>query len=364
MPLAFRRSLPLLLALAAACAAAPAKKVEVRWPGEPDEARIRFVKAITSGADVDTSSWASFQRALFGTRPLAFKQPTSLALTADGARLFMTDQSYGQVVWFDFKLGKAEVFAPSFGFSQPFGLALDDAGNVYVSEPPARRVRVFSPSGQLLREFGGEAERPTGLAVDPRRQLVYVADSSSSASNNHRVLVYSLQGKLLRTIGTAGPNPGQFHFPSHLAVSPDGLLFVVDSLNFRVQVFDAEGNLVRFFGQAGEGPGQFARPKGVAVDKRGIVYVVDTDQARVQMFDDASQLLMVFGGAANLLEYFELPCPIAIDPAGKYIYVGDQSSSLPRPGRPVGKVMSPARGADAPPLGVRAHLGRVHPRHS
>lgn len=325
----FRSAALLALALAAGCASAP-RGAKVRWPPEPDPARIRFVKAITSGADVEISSWPGFQRALLGTTPITFRQPTSLALTPDGQRLYMTDQSTGQVLWFDFKLGRADRLAGDYGFAQPFGVALDQAGNVYVSEPPARRVRVFTPDGQFLRQFGGEAERPTGLAIDVKRQLVYVSDGSFPTSQNHRVLVYSQQGQLLRTIGTRGSSPGQFNFPAHLTVDKDGNLFVVDTLNFRVQVFDPEGNVFRFFGEAGESLGKFARPKGVAVDKRGIVYIVDTEMANVQLFNDRSQLLMSFGGKANMLEYFDLPGPIAIDPAGKYIYVGEQSNLLPR----------------------------------
>jgi DNA-binding beta-propeller fold protein YncE len=318
------------LALAVGCASAPAPRVEVRWPPEPDPARIRFDRTIISGADVEASSWTSFQRTLFGTSPVGIVQPTSLAMSPDGSRLFMTDQTSGQVLWFDFKLKQAEVFAPVFAFSQPFGLALDSEGNVYVSEPAARRVRAFTRDGRLIREFGREAERPTGLAIDPKRQLIYVADGSSGASQNHRVLVYSLAGKLLRTIGTRGSEPGQFNFPSYLAVGADGQLFVTDTLNFRIQVFDPEGTLIRFFGEAGEALGTFSRPKGVALDKRGIVYVVDSGAARVQMFDDQNRLLMAFGGAAALLEYFERPAPIAIDPAGRYIYVGEQSAQFPR----------------------------------
>jgi len=320
----------LTLALATACSGASARRVEVRWPSDPDPARIRFVKAITSGADVETSSWTSFQRSLLGTSPVTFRQPTSLALTGDGLRLYMTDQSMGQVIWFDFKQGQAGRMAPDVGFAQPFGLAIDDQGIVYVSEPPARRVRAFNPAGQLLREFGTEAERPTGLALDQKRQLIYVADGSFPTSQNHRVLVYSLQGKLLRTIGTRGSAPGQFNFPAHLTVDRDGNLYVVDSLNFRVQVFDPEGNVFRFFGEAGESLGKFARPKGVAVDKRGIVYVVDAEMANVQMFNDRSQLLMSFGGKINMLEYFDIPGPITVDSAGKYIYVGDLNNVLPR----------------------------------
>jgi DNA-binding beta-propeller fold protein YncE len=270
------------------------------------------------------------QRALLGTSPITFRQPTALAVTPDGSRLYMTDQSLGQVIWFDFKLGKADRLAGDFGFAQPFGVALDGAGNVYVSEPPARRVRVFSAAGVLLREFGGEAERPTGLAVDGTRQLVYVSDGSFPTSQNHRVLVYSLQGVLLRTIGTRGSAAGQFNFPAHLTLDKDGNLFVVDTLNFRVQVFDPEGKIIRMFGEAGEGLGKFARPKGVAVDKRGIVYIADTEMANVQMFNEQSQLLMAFGGKANMLEYFDLPGPVVVEPAGRFIYVGEQGNQLPR----------------------------------
>ena len=330
MPQAIRLAIPFAVALTAACAGAPAKRAEVRWPAAPDPARIRFVRSISTGADVETSGFQAFQRSLLGTRPVSFQQPSALALTPDGQRLYVTDQTLGQVLWFDFKLGEAKAFAPATGFSQPMGVALDGAGNVYVSEPPRRRVRVFSPEGQILREFGGEAERPTGLAVDARRQLVYLADSSFQASQNHRILVYSQQGKLLRTIGARGSAPGQFNFPAYLALDPQGNLYVSDVLNFRIQVFDPEGNLIRFFGEAGETIGTFARPKGVAVDRRGITYVVDTDNASVQLFDDKNRLLMYFGGRADLLEYFSQPGPIAIDQAGRLIYVGDQSVNFPR----------------------------------
>jgi DNA-binding beta-propeller fold protein YncE len=329
MQIAIRRTALLVLALSTGCATAPAGP-KVRWPPEPDEARIRFVRSIASGADVETGAWQGFQRALLGTEPIGMRQPSGLAVTADGNRLYMVDSSLGQVAWFDFKLGKADHLTTDVGFASPFAVALDQAGNVYVSEPPARRVRVISPEGRLLREFGGEAERPTGLAIDQKRQLAYVSDGSSVSSPNHRVLVYSLQGKLLRVIGTRGEGPGQFNFPANLAVNKDGQLFVVDSLNFRVQVFDPDGNLVRFFGEAGESPGKFARPKGIAVDKRGIVYVVDSDTAVVQMFDDQNRLLMHFAGHANLVEYFDLPGPIAVDAAGKFIYVGELGQRFPR----------------------------------
>ncbi len=330
MPRELRLAAAFLLVLASACAAAPVKGAKVRWPPEPDPARIRFVQAITSGADIEKSGWGGFQRALLGTRPISFEQPSSFAFSPDGQLLYMTDQPRGQVVRFDFAQGRTDRFAPDFGMMQPFGIAVDQEGNVYVSEPPLRRVRVFSREGQFLREFGAEATRPTALAIDRKRQVIYVADSSFPESQSHQVRAYSLAGKLLRTLGARGSAPGQFNFPGYLALDKDGNLYVSDMLNFRIQVFDPEGNLIRFFGEAGLAPGQFSRPKGVAVDPRGIVYVVDGETATVQMFNQKNQLLMYFAGKAQLLEYLDMPGPIAIHPDGKRIFVGEQSAQLPR----------------------------------
>ena len=330
MPQPLRVAAAVLLILSSACAAAPVKGMKVRWPPEPDPARIRFVQAITSGADIEKTGWGGVQRGLLGTQAITFEQPSSFAFSPDGQLLYMTDQPRGQVVRFDFAQGKADQFASDIGMAQPFGVAVDDLGNVYVSEPPARRVRVFSPTGMLLRELGGEADRPTALALDRRRQLLYVTDGSFPSSDKHRVLVYSLAGKLQRTIGTRGTAPGQLNFPGYLALDQEGNLYVSDTLNSRIQVFDPEGNLIRFFGEPGTGLGQLARPKGVAVDPRGIVYVVDGENATVQLFNDKSQLLMYFAGRAQLLEYLDMPGPIAIHPDGRRIFVGEQSFQLPR----------------------------------
>ena len=330
MPRDLRLTAVSLMLIASACAVAPLKGAKVRWPPPPDPARIRFVQAITSGADIEKTGWGGFQRALLGTQPITFEQPSGFAFSPDGQLLYVTDQPRGQMVRFDFAQGRADRFAPDFGMMQPFGVAVDQEGNVYVSEPPARRVRVFSTDGRFLREFGGDAERPTALALDRKRQLVYVTDGSFPESQNHRVLVYSTAGKLLRTIGARGTAPGQFNFPGYLALDKDGNLYVSDMLNFRIQVFDPEGGLIRFFGESGIGPGQFARPKGVAVDPRGILYVVDGETATVQMFNQKNQLLMYFGGKVNMLEYLDMPGPIAIHPDGKRIFVGEQSAQLPR----------------------------------
>ncbi len=352
---ASRAAFAATLLLASACATGPITGTPVRWPAEPDPPRVRFSRALISEADVE-SGMAAFRRALTGRHPLGFKQPSGLAVGDGGNEVYVADQSLGQVLRWNFEARTLEVFAPDFALASPFGLAIDGRGDVYVSQPPRRSIQVFDHAGKLLREFGSDAERPTGIAVDRARGLLYVCDGSFPTSQRHRVLVYSLGGQLLRTIGTRGTEAGQFNFPGAVAVDGQGNVYVVDTLNARVQVFDPAGRLLRIFGERGEGPGMFARPKAIAVDRRGIVYVVDGENGVVDLFDQENRFLMAFGGKAGLLEYFQMPASIALDPAHDLVYVGDEGPAprvnvyqlLPDPGGPAAPAPAGAGSAASP----------------
>ena len=74
---------------------------------------------------------------------------------------------------------------------RPHGLAIDDGGNVYVSEYGNSRIQVFDSQGRFLHEWGiegtgeGEFRSPQGLAVDSDGN-VYVSDQG-----NHRIMVFN-----------------------------------------------------------------------------------------------------------------------------------------------------------------------------
>ena len=217
-------------------------------------------------------------------------------------------------------------------FKVPVGVAVDAANNIYVGDSGLAQVLVFGPDLALKRTIGrqGELVAPSGLAVDDARGRLYVVDS-----RRHVLLVYDLAtGRLLRTVGKRGAGPGEFNFPTGVAVGPDGRVYVTDTMNYRVEVFGAESRVRRrasarsasapgssggrrasrstpttsstswtptsttsrcsrpegeplmWVGELGERPGQMQLPAGIAVDRaRRRILVAEQVNKRVQQFE-------------------------------------------------------------------------------
>ncbi len=201
-------------------------------------------------------------------------------------------------------------------FQSPVGVATDAEDNIYVSDSETAKIYVFTKMGKVLRNIGGEFKRPTGLAIDSVRRLLYVADTL-----RHEVLVLSLDGSVRQIIGHRGTGPGEFNFPTALTLAA-GVLYVVDAMNFRIQELTPEGRFLRAFGKLGNQTGFQNRPKGIAVDSDGHVYVVDAMFETVQVFDAGGQLLYYFGQTGSGPSEFLLPAGIYIDPRN-HIYVAD-----------------------------------------
>jgi len=122
----------------------------------------------------------------------------------------------------------------------------------------------------------GEFNRPEGICVDAQDRL-YVADSC-----NHRIQIFSPDGKFIRAYGKAGTGKGEFSYPYDIAVDPDGNQFVCEFGNSRIQVFNASCQPIEIIGGPGAEPGRFANPWSVALDSHGDLYVADSQNHRVQ----------------------------------------------------------------------------------
>ncbi len=210
----------------------------------------------------------------------------------------------------------------------PLGLALDPSGDLYVADAKQRAVFHFDAAGAFKGTIGSKEslERPSALAIDGARGLLYVCDTGG-----HRIQAFGLaDGKLVRTIGKRGGQPGEFNFPEGVAVGPDGRVYVVDALNFRYQVFDADGKFLAAHGAIGQEPGSFARPKDIALDSEGHVYVSDAAFCNVQVFDDQGKLLIWIGGPGSGPGQFQLTEGISIDAADRLFIVDQMNKRVQR----------------------------------
>jgi DNA-binding beta-propeller fold protein YncE len=291
------------------------------WPQPPNPPRIRFVGAVARPADlgIEPSFWGRLGQVLWGEQEEWFVRPTDV--WADGNRIYVADPG-AQALWIlnveESRFKRVREAPGGQRLVSPVAVARGANQSLYVADSSLARVFVYDLSGQpqgMLVE--ARVKRPAGLAYDQGADRLYVADSAG-----HRVMVLTGAGSPLGAIGRRGTAPGEFNFPTHLAVGPEGTLYVTDALGYRIQTFARDGRFLHAFGRHGNHSGDFAAPKGVAVDSEGHVYVVDALFDAVQIFDRAGQFLLSFGQRGVSLGQFWLPGGLFID-AENRIYVAD-----------------------------------------
>jgi DNA-binding beta-propeller fold protein YncE len=305
--------------LAASPVGAPNPARTPAWPPPPAEPYVIYRSSIAGPADVGIKQPALSRFATWITGnsrgPSRLEKPFGIALDEAGD-LLITDTGANVVCCLD-HAGKKWLQWEQAGktrFASPVAVARH-RDTVFVADSMLGKVLAMDLKGKLLFEITGKLQRPSGLAIHGDR--LYVADAQK-----HQVVACNVNGEVLSKFGSRGTSPGQFNFPTHIAVDNEGRLFVTDSMNCRIQVFSAAGEFQRVIGSPGDGPGAFSRPKGVAVDRYGHIYVVDALFENVQIFDDQGRLLLHWGEAGGAPGQFWLPNGIAIS-SNNEIYVAD-----------------------------------------
>ena len=320
--------IPLVFAAALACATGPPPpprwnhpEVALAWPEHPEPARIEYLGVLRTPADLGRKPglFERLKNAVFGTEQEGLLKPIAVAKNAAGL-LVVADPSLSIVHIFDLERREySQLGEKNASFLRsPVGVAIDDSGRIYVTDSVLGRVFVFDASRALVAEWGkGELIRPTGVALDPKQEHLYVVDTIGC-----EVLVFDLSGRVVNRFGRRGVGPAEFNAPTFVAVAPDGSISVSDSLNFRIQRFRPDGTRIASFGLPGDGAGHFARPKGVATDTAGRIYVVDAAFENIQIFDPDGVLLLPFGGPGSRPGEFLLPAGLFIDSTNT-IWVAD-----------------------------------------
>jgi len=260
--------------------------------------------------------------------------------------------------------------------NEPHGLALDDAGHLYIADLGNARVRVVNLHTGVITTLVGNGQQggsgdggpavhaqldgPDGLAVDNAGHL-YISDDGNS-----RVRVVNLRTGLITTVdgqepvptptyvpaptGDGGPaTQATLYGPAGLALDSAGLLYISDALNHRVRVVNLRTGLITTVvgngKEGGSGDGglaahaQLAAPQGLALDNTGHLYIADDFDHRVHVVDLHTGLITTVagngqsggsgdGGPATQAQ-LNTPDGLALDNAG-YLYIADDNTNRVR----------------------------------
>lgn len=233
-------------------------------------------------------------------------------------------------------------------FNQPYGVAVDRNGNIYVADTLNHAIRMISPNGTVKTLAGlpgtsgcvdgiGSAARfdsPNAVAVD-RDGNVFVADS-----NNRVVRRITQDGAVTTFAGMPGSrghvdgvgSAARFSIPAGIAVDARGNVFVADPDSYTVRKITPSGVVTTLAGLpftrgSADGVGTAARfytVNYVAVDDIGNVYVTDADNHTVRKITTEGVVTTIAGypGLAGSTDgvgaaaRFNEPCGVAVDGAG------------------------------------------------
>jgi tripartite motif-containing protein 71 len=184
----------------------------------------------------------------------------------------------------------------SFGsFSDPRGISTDPAGNIYVANTGRNLLMRFSSAGDSTGEVGGygwgdyQFDQPYDVCATNGIEI-YVADY-----NNHRIQRFDRTLANVATLTTHQSNDDskRFGYPSGVAVSRLGDLFICDDEDVRIVKVNTFSTVERTFGGYGEGAGSLTMPRQVAVGPNDDVYV--SDKGRIAVYDNFGSYLTSIG---------------------------------------------------------------------
>lgn len=219
-------------------------------------------------------------------------------------------------------------------FLNPADIAIDKAGNIYIADAGNSRIRRIDADLSRVRTVAGNGEggfegegvpateavlnEPYGVAVDADGNI-YISDTANSC-----VRVVDAQTGLISTLagvagragfgGENGPaREALLNRPTGLMISGDGDVYIADTGNNRVRVvvrLDDEsspfiyteagkGSVDYFDGEVPAVAGRLDAPQGVTLDQNGDLLVADTFASRIRLIDTSTGMMETIAGLAR-----------------------------------------------------------------
>jgi hypothetical protein len=230
--------------------------------------------------------------------------------------------------------------AISAGVANPFGLAFDASGNLYIASAGGQSVRAVNAISSIITTVAGggtggdgvlataaQLTDPCDVKLDSAGNM-YLSDTCVLASggggggafsSTNRVRRVDAVTGIITTVagngnsgfgGDGGPaTSAMLNVPAGLAIDASGNIYIADSGNNRIRRVDAVTGIITTV--AGNGTAAFAgdggiataaslnSPDGVAVDSFGNLYVADSVNNRVRLINASSGIITTLAGTGS-----------------------------------------------------------------
>ena len=283
-------------------------------------------------------------------------------------------------------------------FDQPRGIAIDKAGNIYISDGRNYRVRrvdtrgiITTFAGRGINGFGADGGPATAANISPWRITLDAAGNLLIADyDNSRIRIVSPDG-IIDTIAGNGKNtysgdgkPAResSFVPFDIAVDPTGRILVSDPLNFRIYRIGTDGIINSIAGTgtrgySGDGgpavAANITNSSGVTSDAAGNVIIADTSNRRIRRVNAAGLITTIAGGSSTdatttpsdpLRSAIGLVTNVVYDPQGR-LYIADADDPrflrLSADGRSIQKIAGNGKFKDLPPNTPASLVTRTEP---
>jgi len=197
------------------------------------------------------------------------------------------------------------------------GIAVDPNGNIFAAGGTSNTISKVTPSGTVTIIAGSSGQsgyvdgsgnlarfnNPTGVALDSAGNI-YVSDTNNQLIR--KITPTGTVSTIAGTYGQIGSNDGlglnaRFNYPQGIAVDGTGNLFIADSLNSTIREITPAGTVLTFAGLAGQtgsvdgigGAARFSNPTAVAIDPAGIVFVLDSGNYSLRKISSSGKVSTV-----------------------------------------------------------------------